>query len=93
MGGGAAQATTGWNQEMSADIETASPAPLCRAYNYGTCSAKGDHTVRGYRHLHYCSHCSYSRVELVRHSENECDGRKQKDIKKKSQKANEKKDF
>ena len=42
--GAAGGEESGWSLPMSSEIKSVIPAPLCRAYNFGSCTSKGDHT-------------------------------------------------
>ena len=79
-GGGGSSAS--W-RSLSGDLLAAEPGPLCKHYNMGMCKNNGDHVMKGYRHLHYCSFCAYARVELIRHSEKDCSRKKVRDEKRK----------
>lgn len=70
--------TDGQGQALSAELTAAKPGPPCRQFNFGTCYSVDDHVQNGYRHLHICSYCIFSKCTFNRHAEKDCMGKKLK---------------
>lgn len=69
---------------MAHEVQAVKPGPPCRQYNFNACNSPTDHVVNGYRHLHICGFCIYSKCTFNRHPEKDCMGKRIKNQKKKN---------
>ena len=57
---------------LSEDLLRAKPAPLCKAYQQGSCFSSTDHVQNGYRHIHACTHCLVVKCQFLPHPLKDC---------------------
>lgn len=81
-GRGIDQEQEGQDYKIDPHVAVAKPAPPCRQYNFGNCGSPDDHVLNGYRHLHVCSFCIFSKCGFYKHPEKDCRGKKFKNEKK-----------